>query len=305
MSACPAGSPTNLKVPKHLRNKKRVSKFSPEAKSKKAKSSVNYVRFHHVTCQESPHLHGFAITMDGWADRELAQPLYDRQNPIYAQALEFIDPVSLVFRGINSDGSVMMRTGTQNPVNLIIILPGTEAFEGADPVVINSEYCKTFFEETLLPAMLTYATFRDGAEPVWSDEHSYRTLRTWSNILSNADVIRLIRLEMIGQNSTYNLPSVEFFFKMTQANIYACWGVGNVPPHIIAQHHLVAANLEQADWLPAWLRVAAQAFVAAGGNQDEEDIALDEVEQRIFDRAQAANENAPEQENNNEDGAQG
>jgi hypothetical protein len=238
-------------LPKHLQKNKRGGKFSPEALNKRFKK-VCYIRFHHVTCIESPGLHGFAITCDGWGDKELGNPLYNRNDDKYKLFLEYVDPVSLVFK-LHINGVEYKTADSTRGANAIIILPGLDAFDGDEPILLDKAYCKEFFDQTLLPAMKTYATFKENNEPVWDDKESYTTYATWSDIMNEDSIKRFLKLEVVGPNTDLKCPSVEFFFKASQDNVYACYHRGGITAEFRKAYHMTAADLDIGDWEDEWI----------------------------------------------------
>lgn len=270
-------TPPNIKIPRHLKKNKRGGKFSPEAISKRSKPTNHYIRFHHVKCIDCPDLHGVVITCDGFGDKEIARPLFERRDLKHSAFLEAVDPVQFVFKIIVDGKDYVNPIGIGNVANAIIVLPGRDAFEDEEPIVLDSAYCKEFFDDTLLPAMLVNATFNEGVAPIWDDTESYRTVDTWSEILKPSELFKMLKFEVVGPKSNLNLPSIEHFFKLAKANVYACYPVGKVPDEIKKEYHLASKDLDEDDWNEEWHALAAPGEQVPAGQAPANEVDVEQV----------------------------
>jgi hypothetical protein len=64
---------------------------------------------------------------------------------------------------------------------------------------------------------------------------------------------RFLRLEVVGPNTDLKCPSVEYFFKASQDNVYACYHRGGITAEFRKAYHMTAADLDIGDWEEEWL----------------------------------------------------
>ena len=83
---------------------------------------------------------------------------------------------------------------------------------------------------------------------MWSDQESYNIFGSWSDVLSECNVIRVVKMTVAGKDSIHKLASEKIFFKLSQDNVYACFREGAVPRSVIDFYSLTQENLKQADW---------------------------------------------------------
>jgi hypothetical protein len=133
-------------------------------------------------------MQGFAIPIEGYGKRMMTLPLYQHYTPVHKNYLQLLDPVGWTFNLLNTDYSIYRKPDNMNPpFQALIFLLGEDFFNQGG--VITAKFCEDFFNDSLMPAIDTIATFKyKSARPVWSTQISYRTAQRWGNIMDLANL---------------------------------------------------------------------------------------------------------------------
>lgn len=223
------------------------SKFSPQNLNKKMKKSVNYIRFIKVYSPDCNDLQGFAITCDGYGERFMTQPLYQRETPVHQQFLQAVDPVGWTFTLLNDDGSVFRKPDGINPYQALVVLPGAAFFEEGG--VIDRAMCESFFNDTLMPAMNLVGNFRyENARPVFHATHSYREVQRWSDIMDLANLEHLLNRTVVADTTDPAITAIHLWYKASRANLYSVYNRGRIGVAVMTRYSFAQAHLDEVDF---------------------------------------------------------
>ena len=191
---------------------------------------------------------GFLIWIEGYPGSVLVNPLYSRDDPTNQPFLLHLEPVGYVFDLMEAGSPAQFYSDyykRMRPIKCIAIVP----FEGdlADgTIVIDAEYCRNHFENTLLPELNSLGDFYEGLAPVWDEVHSYESSQVWSDRLVDRQINLLIRDSFF--DLEHGPTNLRQFYRGGLKNIYSFWSVGDVPDHLKQAYDLNADHLLTADF---------------------------------------------------------
>jgi hypothetical protein len=241
------------------------------------KANINYIRFHHVKSPGCNEVQGFAITCDGYGERYMTQPMYNRETPVHQAFLVTVDPVGWTFNLLNADRTVFRKPDGINAYQAIVIFPGKAYFDEGN--VIDIDTCKSFWTDTLKPAMDTIGDFRyENARPVWSNTVSYRQVERWYDIMDLANLENLLSRSVIAPYGIDPAPTgIHQWYKAAQTNLYGVYNRGNLEVNVMTRYSLLEAHLDNADFLR--LQAYNASVVNLEDTEDEEEGEDEEEEQ--------------------------
>lgn len=216
------------------------SQFSPLSELKNA--SIKYIHFH-VNDSASHHMRGFAITCDGFAEKALANALFEKKHDYQLQYLMDVDPVGFVYNP-SVNGEYVYQPGKVYKVRSLVVILGPERAEKS----MDEAFFKNFFDEVLLPHLKLQRIKIDNCLPVFDPVRSIHKILEWSARYCNEDCIDIFRRKYV---MTGEVTSLRELFIASKYNLYALWPIGGIPPYVIRDYQLTDKHLHPKDRLPA------------------------------------------------------
>jgi hypothetical protein len=214
-------------------------KFDP---NKKKKKTAPLCRIHHVQPQvnerdQTAGFHGFAITIDGYAERPVTATLYNRTDATSVEFLNNLAPIPRVLRMQNMDGTPMNNSAGYQMRALGFSIP-------QDMVAsVDEASLRTFVETVFIPAVVLLPDVE--TTPIMDPNPTgYTVYRTWSDIIGVQDIRAVIQTEIITGTAFAN-PNQ--WMHDSQENVYSMFPLGGITAEVARTFQLTALHVAAAD----------------------------------------------------------
>lgn len=210
--------------------------------AKKAKKGGGEIKVIHAKVTPNPDeptagTHGFVVMCDGYAEKLMTDPMYERTSASNLAFLQAVNPEPRVVQVFNPDGTKKMRSNGYQHRGLVIMIP-TENVATTDRDAIVE-----WINQYLIPAIRAHPNCRDDGAPVMSeDDDAYTVVEAWNDVLSDEDIRALIN---ISWKEEVNTPIL--WMKASQNNLYSMYHRGRLTEAIKDRYLLVARDMDRID----------------------------------------------------------
>ena len=199
-----------------------ASSCAPTPTKKKKESALKII---HVVC-EAEDLQGFTIHVNGYLERIITDPLFDRNRIENLEYMANTDIVPHVFQKFNRERGSPFKNSRNYPLKMLINLCQGEP--------VTKDQIGEWVNDTFLPAIQALKTLDGNALPTHDAEVDYSTVTAWSDILSDLSIERLHRSGWgveLRQDPEEPIPQFRTFVD-TRADkaqtIYSLWQLGHL-----------------------------------------------------------------------------
>jgi hypothetical protein len=227
-----------------FQNKKRGSPYEIPSGKKPKTEQPKFTVFHvNAKFNGERGIDGFLYTANGYVEKPMTTPLYNRLVPDHVEYLSTIGVVPRVFK-CQQDGVTLRKEGTNGTMYDKKFLCLADVDEVPSPETIRE-----YLEDCFTPALRvmcdkTNVTMYESAYPIWDEETSYNTVEKWSDIISDQEIHFLVNVYLKQGTDAANVSA---YFKQDKMHIYSMWHVGAVPASVINTYQLTAEHLEPQD----------------------------------------------------------
>ena len=192
-----------------------------------------------VVCKNaSTMLNGFAVFIDGYAERAMTHAHYNRNQDQSKTFMEAVDAVPHVFKlKEDEDDDKRLRKNTKGyDLKALVVLTGADA-EQKD----NVDFC----EKTLLPSILNIDSVEINEKAIPHLDKNFEFVTSWNQILTAHDIKWLVN--DFAKNCMEVQMSAATFLKKDVNHVAACFKPGTITDSIKQDYYLADKHLPAKD----------------------------------------------------------
>ena len=276
-----AGSPSGLagspSASSNTPNNKRNWQVKPSSLNKKARKNTPtkktdpiFVKFYRILPQGGEDAsHGYAVTMTGFGEVRMTEPLFTRFIPANANYMTIIDCVPRVCFHIRNGAQVYNEKGY--PIKMLTFSCDSDTTRDA---------LLQWFHDVLLPALMQLGTLEESNIPQLHPTDCYEEVPTWYSVIGDKDYTFVLQ-HLHGALSPW--------FRNSQYHLYSLFVDGQTPITFMLRFGLNATHLRALDAANLAHYNAERADETAAVNLDAELAAAVEVQVPAAANASPAN----------------
>ena len=198
-----------------------------------------------------PGLQFVIVTFEGWADKGLTGPLYERDEPVNKHFLDTMKPMPYVLDIGTRDNPFTNAAGYPKKALAFRVTPGDEPHQFGnirDPNgVAGMDEVEAWMSQKLIPHMMPIATWHRNAHPNMNNDDWYHTIRTADEILKGPMITKLITFSFIVEPYKW-VDKLEEFYKMHHVCIYSFYEKGKLTKDFIKRYNLGIEHIDPEDY---------------------------------------------------------
>ena len=182
---------------------------------------------------------GFAIHMDGYADKVLADILFNTKSKNIANFKKFIGAVGRVVKPTNSEGNELKNPNGFAYRALLVLTDGEKPTETS----VNQWY-----KDTFLPAFkkVVGTGLRDNQFPV--PDKKVRVVKSWQEFLGLDDFKFVMkRFNVLRKKAGRKEISMDDYLVKSTEHLYSFFKVGTITKALVRQYNIPQALLDKKD----------------------------------------------------------
>ena len=198
-----------------------------------------------------PGLQFLLVTFEGWADKGLTGPLYDRDEPVHKHFIDEMKPMLHVLDLGTRENPFTNSAGYPKKALAFRVTPGDEPhqfgnIQDPDGVASMAEV-EAWMSEKLIPHMMPIANWHRNSKPNMNNDDWYHVICTADEILKGGMINMLICISFINEPYKW-VDSMEAFYKMHHVCIYSFYPKGSLTKDFMKRHKLAIEHIDPEDY---------------------------------------------------------